>query len=164
MRFLRRWIISVPWICRHLFPPKLRYLSTTLHDVTCHETVIFIITALKAPNLTTRVTVVLWFLANLTTFSQLQKLQHRMRKWLLARWFLPELISSTLKMKAICSSETPVDTQRTTRRYIPEDGTLHNHRCENLKSYMISFLWWRSRLSHDYVFGNPWVLQNVWSA
>jgi hypothetical protein len=31
-----------------------------------------------------------------------------------------ELISSTLKMEAICSSETPVDTQRTTRRYIPE--------------------------------------------
>jgi hypothetical protein len=26
-------------------------------------------------------------------------------------------------------------TQRTTRRRIPEDDTLHNHRCENLKSY-----------------------------
>jgi hypothetical protein len=42
------------------------------------------------------------------------------------------------KMGAIWSSETSVDTQRTTRRYIPEDGTLHNHRCENLKSH-ISF-------------------------
>jgi hypothetical protein len=31
--------------------------------------------------------------------------------------------------------ETSVDFQRTTRRYIPEDRTLHNHRCENLKSY-----------------------------
>jgi hypothetical protein len=30
-----------------------------------------------------------------------------------------------------------VDTKRTTRRYIPEDGTLHNHRCENLKSYIL---------------------------
>jgi hypothetical protein len=28
------------------------------------------------------------------------------------------------------------DTQRTTRRYIPEDGTFRNHRCENRKSYM----------------------------
>jgi hypothetical protein len=28
-----------------------------------------------------------------------------------------------------------VDTQQTTWRYIPEDGTLHNHCCENLKSY-----------------------------
>jgi hypothetical protein len=28
-------------------------------------------------------------------------------------------------MEVICSSETSVDTQRTTRRYIPEDGTLH---------------------------------------
>jgi uncharacterized integral membrane protein len=31
-------------------------------------------------------------------------------------------------MEAICSSETSVDTQRTTRRCIPEDGTLHNNR------------------------------------
>jgi hypothetical protein len=38
-------------------------------------------------------------------------------------------------MEAICSSETSVGFQRNTRRYIPEDGTLHNHRCENLKSY-----------------------------
>jgi hypothetical protein len=36
-----------------------------------------------------------------------------------------------------CSSETLVDTQRTTWRYIPEDGTLHNHRCEHLKSYIL---------------------------
>jgi hypothetical protein len=37
-------------------------------------------------------------------------------------------------MEAMCSSETSADAQRTTRRYIPEDGTFHNHRCENLKS------------------------------
>jgi hypothetical protein len=30
--------------------------------------------------------------------------------------------------------ETLVDIQRTTRNYIPEDGTLHNHRCEKLRS------------------------------
>jgi hypothetical protein len=40
-------------------------------------------------------------------------------------------------MEAICSSETSVDTQRTTRRNIPEDDTLQNHRCENIKSYTI---------------------------
>jgi hypothetical protein len=33
------------------------------------------------------------------------------------------------------SSETSVDFQRTTRRYIPEDRTPHNHRSENLKSH-----------------------------
>jgi hypothetical protein len=44
--------------------------------------------------------------------------------------------SSTLKMEAVYYSETSVDFQRTTRRYIPEDGTLHNHRCKNLKSYI----------------------------
>jgi hypothetical protein len=31
-------------------------------------------------------------------------------------------------MEAICSSETSVDTQRTTGRYIPEDGTLQGFR------------------------------------
>jgi hypothetical protein len=41
-------------------------------------------------------------------------------------WFLTQLIFSTLKMEDICYSEASVDTQRTTRRYIPEDGTLHN--------------------------------------
>jgi hypothetical protein len=51
-----------------------------------------------------------------------------------ATWFA-EPISSTLKMEAICSSETSVETQRTTRRHVPEDDTFHNHRCENLKSY-----------------------------
>jgi hypothetical protein len=50
--------------------------------------------------------------------------------------FLAKLILSTLKMEAICSSETPIETKRTTRRYIPEDGSLYNYRCENLKSYM----------------------------
>jgi hypothetical protein len=32
-------------------------------------------------------------------------------------------------------AETSVDFQRTTQRYIPEDRTPHNHRCEDLKFY-----------------------------
>jgi hypothetical protein len=47
--------------------------------------------------------------------------------------------SSTLKMEALFSSETSIDIERTTRRYIPEDSTLHNHRCENLKSYKYNY-------------------------
>jgi hypothetical protein len=39
---------------------------------------------------------------------------------LFSRWFLPQVIFSTQNVEAICSSETSVDTQRTTRRYIPE--------------------------------------------
>jgi hypothetical protein len=35
--------------------------------------------------------------------------------------------SSTLKMEAICSSDTSVDFQQFTRRYIPEDSTLYTH-------------------------------------
>jgi hypothetical protein len=56
---------------------------------------------------------------------------------LLSRWFLAQLSFSGLKMEAICSSETLVDFQRNTRRNIPENDTLHNHRCENLKSYIV---------------------------
>jgi hypothetical protein len=37
---------------------------------------------------------------------------------------LAEIISSTLKMEAICSSETSVATEQTTRHHIPEDDTL----------------------------------------
>jgi hypothetical protein len=54
---------------------------------------------------------------------------------LLAHWFA-EPFSSTLKMEAISSSEKSVETQQTTRRHIPEDDILQNHRCENLKSYI----------------------------
>jgi hypothetical protein len=41
-----------------------------------------------------------------------------------ARWFLAWLIySSILKMEGICSSETSVVSQQTTRRHISEDKT-----------------------------------------
>jgi hypothetical protein len=41
-------------------------------------------------------------------------------------------------MGAICSSETSVDGQRTTRRYIPEDGTFLalRHITENSNRYV----------------------------
>jgi hypothetical protein len=42
-------------------------------------------------------------------------------------------------MEAIRSSETLGTTQRTTRRDIPEEDTLQNHRCENLKSYNLLY-------------------------
>jgi hypothetical protein len=43
---------------------------------------------------------------------------------LLACCFLADLISSILKMEAICSSETSVESQWTKRRYIPEVDTV----------------------------------------
>jgi hypothetical protein len=36
--------------------------------------------------------------------------------------------------------QTSVETQWTARRHIPEDDTLHNHRCENLKSYKVGLV------------------------
>jgi hypothetical protein len=51
---------------------------------------------------------------------------------------------SALQIEATCSSETSVNFQRTTRRYIPEGRTLYNHRCENLNSYKAFGTIWRS--------------------
>jgi predicted enzyme involved in methoxymalonyl-ACP biosynthesis len=39
-------------------------------------------------------------------------------------------------MKAVCISETSINFNVTTRRYIPEDSKLHTRRCKNLKSHM----------------------------
>jgi hypothetical protein len=39
-----------------------------------------------------------------------------------------------LMMEAVRTSETSVNFNVTTRRYIPEDSKLHTRRCENLKS------------------------------
>jgi hypothetical protein len=48
-------------------------------------------------------------------------------------------------MEAVCSSETVVEFQQSTQRYIPEDSTLHNHRRDNLKSYK-----WTHNLKYTY--------------
>jgi hypothetical protein len=45
--------------------------------------------------------------------------------------------SLALKMEVTCSSEMLLDFQQTIQLYIPEDGTLYNHCCENLKSCML---------------------------
>jgi hypothetical protein len=41
-------------------------------------------------------------------------------------------------METVYSSEMSVDIERTTRRYIPEDKALHNHRCGHLKSHTVT--------------------------
>jgi hypothetical protein len=43
------------------------------------------------------------------------------------------VFTSTLKIEAICSSETSFDFQQTIRRY---------NRCENIKFYIHSCCWW----------------------
>jgi hypothetical protein len=44
--------------------------------------------------------------------------------------------SSTPRMEGICYCETSAGYQQNTLHYIPEDGTVHNHHSDNLKSYM----------------------------
>jgi hypothetical protein len=61
--------------------------------------------------------------------------------------------SSTLKMEAICSSETIVDFHRAACRYIPEERIIHKQRCESLKS--------RSYIFHKFITTS---LYNVWSS
>jgi hypothetical protein len=46
----------------------------------------------------------------------------------------------TVHQEAVCSSEMSVAFQWTTRRYIPENSTVRNHRCVNLKSYICCIL------------------------
>jgi hypothetical protein len=45
-------------------------------------------------------------------------------------------------MEAICSSETSVNSQRTARRYIPEDGTIYREFC----------LWFRFAYTKDRIY------------
>jgi hypothetical protein len=44
---------------------------------------------------------------------------------------------SNMKMEATRLSETSADFQRIARRYVSEDRSVHNHRCENLTFYKI---------------------------
>jgi hypothetical protein len=69
--------------------------------------------------------------------------------------------SSILKMEATCSSETSVATQQTSRRHIPEDDTLHNHRCENLKPYMEGTCSPKRRLASNALHGDLLVSQKI---
>jgi hypothetical protein len=55
---------------------------------------------------------------------------------LLSRWYLARLIPWPWKWKWHVSLKMLLHFQWTTWRYIPQDIILHNHRCENLKSYM----------------------------
>jgi hypothetical protein len=66
--------------------------------------------------------IIFWVMAPCSPLSSNRRFGGTYRH-LFARWFA-EPISSTLKMEAISSSETSVETQRTARRHIPEDDTL----------------------------------------
>jgi hypothetical protein len=63
------------------------------------------------------------------------------------------LKGSRIVQQATRSSETSGTTQGTTRRHIPEEHTLQNHRCENLKSYINDGMLPQS--NHDCFFPNP---------
>jgi hypothetical protein len=47
--------------------------------------------------------------------------------------------TSTLKMEAICTSETSIEFKRNSRRYIPKDGTLQINPVHNFTPYSSKF-------------------------
>jgi hypothetical protein len=108
-----------PWRWRRYVPPKRRFKLNGLHGVISHKMILpagFRWTYFFHPEDGGDM-----FLRNVGWNSTGYMTLY------LTRWYrLPvfaELISSTLKMEAICSSKTSVETQRTTRRHIPQDDT-----------------------------------------
>jgi hypothetical protein len=96
------------------------------------------------------------FVWRIWRFGGTYRLQlHGQSRPLLARWFLAEFISSTLKIEALCSSETSVDTQRTTRYYIPEDGTLYIFICFIWVSDLVLASWYSWSPSHIFTLSSP---------
>jgi hypothetical protein len=66
---------------------------------------------------------------------------------LLPTWFHAgscSVYSSTLKVEEICPSETSADFQRTTRRYIPEDRTLHCRYTSHRVAIILQLYYWQS--------------------
>jgi hypothetical protein len=59
--------------------------------------------------------------------------------WLVAPCSLVEVYHA-LMMQAASTSETVVNVYQTTWRYNPEDSHLHTHHRENLKSYVVNFV------------------------
>jgi hypothetical protein len=64
-----------------------------------------------------------------------------------------------MKIEAVCSSETPVNIHQTTRRYTPEDRTLHNYWSHNLNSYIL-FKWFPVDIL-QYIHYATWATQSV---
>jgi hypothetical protein len=56
---------------------------------------------------------------------------------LLPRWYLARFILRPWRWKRNVPPKHRLAFKRTARRYMPEGSTLHNHCCENLKSYII---------------------------
>jgi hypothetical protein len=129
---------SQPMFRRRDVPPKRRSTFNELNGVISQKTEQCITTTVRTSNLTPT-----FFNLLAQHLSVGQKHSESMKSiifWDMTTCLLADLLnySSTLKMEAISSSETSGTTLRTTRRHIPEDDTLQNHRCENLKSYTLN--------------------------
>jgi hypothetical protein len=106
-----RWQAEL-WRWRWYVPPKRGLTLNELHGIMSQKTELFITTAENLKSYMTKVECQ-------PTFWE----EHMAGGTCFYSDFLFRDLS-TLKMEAICSSEKSVGSQRTTRRYIPENGTL----------------------------------------
>jgi hypothetical protein len=62
-----------------------------------------------------------------------------------------------LQMEPICPSETSVDSEWTTRSYMPEDSNLHKHSCDNLLPTCCRWLTSASKVSVNFLGRQVWM-------
>jgi hypothetical protein len=127
------------------FLPKNGLTCNLQHDVVSQKTELFITTAVRTSDPTRRHIPEDRTLHNLKSYTSVFHMKLSL--------FRPEdggdtssemsptfsALHGVISQKIELFITTVVRTSDPTRRHIPEDRTLHNHRCENLRSYTASY-------------------------
>jgi hypothetical protein len=128
-------IISKLWMCVLLFISKTIIIWSIIQSANIeHIQTIFFVYLVRLYKVVTYTDGITWF-CNILNRRQFCLLGCKAPLPACSFKMISRLAySSALKMEAIYPSEMSVDFHWTTWRCIPEERTLHDHRCENLKS------------------------------